>query len=117
MVRWRRWRGKTASRTWRRRWRLAGSGQQLHRIDRFLLQLIQRALPRRLVRTPAQDRGAVAETFAAEMIVTDFDDQLGFQRTPLRGTFGGPAARAPRRVAGESRRSDQSFEFCRQRGL
>src|SRR4051812_38889634 len=117
MARWRRWRGKTASRIWRLRWQPAGSGQQLHRIDRFLLQLIQHALPRRLVRTPAQDGGAVAETFAAEMIVADFDHQLGFQRTPLGRTFGGPAARAARRVAGESRRSDQSFEFCGQRGL
>src|SRR4051794_40616852 len=115
MVRWRRWRGKTASRSWRRRWQPAGSDQQLHRIDRFLLQLIQRALPRRLVGPPAQDGGAVAETVAAEMIVADLDHQLGFQRAPLRGTFGGPAARAARGIPGKPRFCDQPYELCRQR--
>src|SRR5882757_1503892 len=74
--RWRRWPGKTASRNWHRRSRPAGSGEQPHRIDGLLLQLIQRALPRRLVRAPAQDRGAMAKAFAAEMIVGHFDDQL-----------------------------------------
>src|ERR1700759_2690984 len=103
-MRWRRWRGRTASRNWLRFWRPAGSGQQLHRIDGFLLQLIQRALPRRLVRTPAQDGGAVAETVAAEVVVAHLDHERWLQRTPLRGAFGRPAARAARRVAGESRR-------------
>src|SRR5947209_950916 len=87
--------------------------QQLHRIDGFLLQLIQRALSRCLVQAPAQDGGAVTKTFAAEMIVTHLDDQLRPQRAPLRGTLGGPAAWAARRVAGESWWADQRFEFCR----
>src|ERR1700754_2102878 len=56
--------------------------QQLHRIDGLLLQLIQRALPRRLVRAPAQDGGAVTKTVAAEMIVADLDNQLRLERTP-----------------------------------
>src|SRR5580704_6552853 len=45
------------------------SRQQLHRIGGPLFQLIERALPGCLVRPPAQDRGAVAKAFAAEVIV------------------------------------------------
>jgi hypothetical protein len=41
-----------------------------------LFQLIERALLRRFVRPPAQDGGAVAKPFAAEMIVGYFDDEF-----------------------------------------
>src|ERR1041385_973338 len=93
------------------------SPQELHRIDRLLLQLVQRALTRRLVGAPAQDGGAVAETLAAEMVVADFHHQLRLQWAPLRGALGRPAARAARRVAGEAWLADQRFELCSQRQL
>src|SRR5947209_8651930 len=50
--------------------------QQLQQIRFLLLYLIQRALLWRLVRTPAQQPRAVAEAFAGEMVVADFDNEL-----------------------------------------
>src|SRR4051812_15847641 len=113
--RWRRWRAATDSSNLPPRWGRAGSDQQLHRIDGRLFQLIERALLRRLVRPPAQDRGAVAKSFAAEMIVADLDDQFRLQRAPLRRTLGGPAAGAARCIAGETGLCDQRFELLGQR--
>src|SRR6186997_395571 len=109
--RWRRWRAATAFPNSPPRWRRDGSGQQLHRVDGLLLQLIEGALLRRFFWPPAQNRGAVAKPRAAEMIVADLDDQFRPQRTPLRRAFGRPAARAARRVAGETRLGDQRFEL------
>src|SRR3954468_23736540 len=85
--------------------------QQLHRIDGLLLQLIEGALLGRLVRAPAQDRGAVAKPLAAEMVVADLDHELWLQRTPLRGARRRPAARPARRVAGKAGLCDQGFEL------
>ena len=53
-------------------------------IGGFLLELIERALLRRLVRSPTQDRRAMAKSLAAEMVVGDLDDQFWLERTPLR---------------------------------
>src|SRR3954470_19685155 len=84
--------------------------QQLHRIGHLLLQLLEAALPWCLVGAPAQDRGTVAKSLAAEMIVADLDHQLRLERTPLCRALGGPAARPARRVAGESGLADQFFK-------
>src|SRR5215204_5804838 len=49
--------------------------EQLERCDgRLLLDLFHQALPRRFIRSPAQEFGAVAEATAGEMIVSNFDD-------------------------------------------
>src|SRR5687768_15045654 len=87
------------------------SFQQLHRIGGLLPELIELALPWRLVGPPAQDGGAVAEALAAEMIVANLDHEFWLQRTPLCRTLGRPSARPARRVAGEPGRRYQRFEF------
>lgn len=48
-------------------------------------QLIEGALPRRLVGPPSHEPCAVAEPIAGEMIVLHLDDQLRFQGFPFRG--------------------------------
>ena len=62
-------------------------------IERELLQLIDRALARRLVLAPAHDLRAVADAPVADVVVADLDDELGAQRDPLEVAVGGPAAR------------------------
>src|SRR5215208_4852190 len=105
-------RRKRGSRVTLRSTRLrAPSRQQSHRIGGLLPELIEAALPRRLVGPPAQDGGAVAKSFAAEMIVANLDHEFWLQRTPLCRTLGRPSARPARRIAGEAGRRDQRFEF------
>src|SRR5437660_993405 len=64
-------------------------------------ELIHVALARWLVRAPAQEFRAVAESTAAKMIVLHLDDELGIDRFPLAGPFGAPAAGTARRFPGE----------------
>src|SRR5699024_1860131 len=72
------------------------------------------ALLRVLVGPPANDRRAVAEASAGDLIVTNLDYELGLQRLPLRGAFCVPAARTTWGVAGEARRIDQLLEILGQ---
>ena len=72
--------------------------------------LIHGALPRRLVRAPAQQRAAVPEPAAAYLVVADLDDQLRRERLPFAGTLGAPAAGAARRAPGEARRFAQRLQ-------
>src|SRR4029077_2181482 len=51
-------------------------------------ELVEAALPRRLVGAPAQQGRAVAEATFADVIVAHLDDELGAQRLPLAGAFG-----------------------------
>src|SRR5438552_13545910 len=88
--------------------------EQRERVRAFLFDLIHRALARRLVRAPPHQPRAVPEAVAAEMIVTNLDDELGPERLPFAGAFGRPAAGAARRLAGEAWRLDQPFQFFRQ---
>src|SRR4029077_8863264 len=88
-----------------------------HRVSLLLLDLIERALPRRLVRPPAYEARAVTEAAAREMVVADLDHELRLERLPLAGALGRPAARTARRVAGESRRRDQNLQFFGERRL
>ena len=66
--------------------------------------LLERALARCFVGTPAHNFGAVPKTPASEMIVGHFDDDFRLDRFPLAGALGTPATRAARRISGESRR-------------
>src|SRR5262245_19447708 len=54
---------------------------------------------------------------SGKMVVLNFDHELGLERLPLRRTAGGPSARAPRRVAGESGWRDESFQLASERLL
>src|ERR1044071_1842216 len=67
-------------------------------------KLVEPALPRRLVRPPAQQCGAVAEAAFAHVVIAHLDDELGAERLPFAGALGVPAAptrpRAPRAAAG-----------------
>src|SRR5262249_696516 len=78
-------------------------------------ELLEGALPRRLVGAEADGLGAVAKAIAGRMIVAHFDDDLWFDRFPLAAALGAPAARAPRRLAGETRRFHERLEFLGQR--
>src|SRR5690348_343516 len=49
------------------------------------------------------------------MIVTNFDNELRPERLPFARALGRPAARAARRLAGETGRLDQALEFLGQR--
>src|SRR6185437_9442319 len=92
--------------------------QQPHQVRLLRARhLLRRALPRRLVRPPAQQTWAVAEPAAGEMIVADLDHELRLERLPLRRALGRPAARAAGLVAGEAGRADQLFELLGQRFL
>jgi hypothetical protein len=46
-------------------------------------KLVHRELTRRLVRPPAKQVRAMPEAVAGEMVVLNFDDQLGLQVQPL----------------------------------
>src|SRR5215208_6867849 len=55
-------------------------------------KLVEPALPRRLVRPPAQQCGAVPEPAFGHMVEADFDDEFGAERLPFAGALGAPAA-------------------------
>src|SRR5438094_5806148 len=74
------------------------------------LHLVHGALARRLVRTPAQELGAVAEPAAREMIVADLHHQLRRERLPLARALRAPPTRTPWRAAGEARGLDEPRE-------
>src|SRR5690349_5482828 len=73
-------------------------------------QLLERALPRRLVLAPSNQRRAVAKSVAGHMVVADLDNELGPKRLPVSRAFGAPAARTARCIAGEAGRLDQTLE-------
>src|SRR5689334_19374388 len=75
------------------------------------MHLFHGALLWRLVRPPTQQPRAVAESSAAEMIVTNLDHQFWLKWFPFRGPFRRPAAGPARLVASEARGRDQLFEL------
>src|SRR5262245_18221513 len=87
------------------------SYQQLGQVRLLLRDLIHRALPRRLVRPPAQKFRPVAKAVAGEMIVSNFDHELRLERLPPRGAAGRPSARTAGRAAGEPGRRDELLEL------
>ncbi len=68
----------------------------------MLLHLFHGALARILVRAPPKESCAVSKTAAGEMIVRDFDDNLGRDRFPFAAALCAPTARASGRVASET---------------
>src|SRR6476661_3949544 len=91
--------------------------QQLHRRAAFLLELRDRALPRRLVRAPAQERRPVAEPSAGEVVVLHLDHQLRREGLPFARSLGAPSRRSTRRLAGETRGLHQLLELRGERLL
>jgi hypothetical protein len=67
-----------------------------------------------LVGAPTQKFSAVPESIAGEVIVLHFNHQLWFYRLPLRRSLGAPSAWPSGRIAGETRRLDQRFNFLQQ---
>src|SRR5579863_1777295 len=57
------------------------------------VQLVDRALARRLVLAPANDLRAVANPPVADVVVADLDNQLRPKLDPFELAVGGPAAR------------------------
>ena len=55
----------------------AVSSQELEQIGTLLFQLVHRALRGRLVRTPAQEAGAVPKTILGGVIVANLHDRVG----------------------------------------
>src|SRR5689334_15492361 len=65
--------------------------QQLHRRAAFLLELSDRALLRRLVRAPAEERRAVTEAAAGEVVVLHFEHELRCEGLPFARALGAPS--------------------------
>ncbi len=61
----------------------AVSSQELEQIGTLLFQLVHRALRGRLVRTPAQEAGAVPKTILRGVIVTNLHDELRLNGPPF----------------------------------
>src|SRR5688572_1990745 len=80
-------------------------------------QLIEGALPGGLVGPPPQKSCAVPEAMAGEVIVLDLDKELRPQGLPFCGTRRAPAAGATRRIACESRWSDELRKTRGESGL
>src|SRR5690349_9632332 len=79
------------------------------------LNLIERALRRRLVGPPAQKLRAMAKTVIADVIVAYLRNQLRRQGLPFARAFRAPARRATRCPPGESRRLAQALQLLCQR--
>src|SRR5439155_25425650 len=69
--------------------------------------LLERALPRLLLWTPAQKFGPVAEASSREVVVLHFANLFCLERLPLGGATCAPAAGASGSASGESGRTDQ----------
>src|SRR3981189_1950132 len=84
-----------------------GLSQQLHRVGGLLLELIEGALLRRLVRPPSQDLCDLAKPLAAEGLVGYSNDQFWLEVATLCRALRRPWARRAGRVAGEAGLCDQ----------
>src|SRR5262245_16151859 len=89
--------------------------QQRHQVRLLLLDLIESALFRRLVGTPAQQTRAVPKALAREIVIATLDHELRLQRLPFARALRRPAAGPSRRVAAKAGRGNQSFEFFGER--
>src|SRR5439155_26960012 len=68
--------------------------------------LLERALPRLLLRTPAQKFRPMAEASSREVVVLHFANSFRFQRLPFGRAPGAPTARAAGSAPRESWRAD-----------
>src|SRR4051794_32525935 len=80
------------------------------------LQLLERALLRTLVRTPAHELRAMTKTAVRDVIKADFADQLRFERFPFTAAVIEcvPPARTARSFARETFATDQRFQRLHQ---
>src|SRR5256885_7310289 len=85
--------------------------EQTQRGAASLRDLVHRALPGRLIRTPPNQARAMSKSAASEMVVTNLDHELRLKWFPFGRAFGAPATRTARRLARESGRLDQGLEF------
>src|SRR5579859_4967596 len=72
-------------------------GEQLPHLHAGGAHLLEDALARRLVRTPAQELGAVAEASPGEVVVLHLTDELRLEPEPFLLDTLVPAARPARR--------------------
>ena len=56
--------------------------EQLEEVGRFLRKLVHRALSGRFVRPPAEQFRPVPKAIPGDVVVLNFDDELGFQGLP-----------------------------------
>ena len=91
----------------------AVSSQELEQIGTLLFQLVHRALRGRLVRTPAQEAGAVPKTILRGVIVTNLHDELRLNGLPFARFSLAPATSAARSAACEARSFIERFKFLR----
>jgi hypothetical protein len=89
----------------------AVSSQELEQIGTLLFQLVHRALRGRLVRTPAQEAGAVPKTILRGVIVTNLHDELRLNGLPFARFSLAPATWAARSAACEARSFIERFKF------
>src|SRR5437764_13089714 len=82
-----------------------------------MLDLVHRALLRRLVRAIPMDFGSVPETATGEMVVGHFDHDFRVDRFPFTGSFCAPAAWAAGSISSESWLLPERLEFFRQGGV
>src|SRR6185295_11350359 len=66
------------------------------------------------VGAPSDETGPVPETIARDVVVPHLSHESRLERLPFAATFGAPAARTSRRLAGESGCAAQLFELPRQ---
>src|SRR4051794_37679968 len=90
------------------------SQPQLRQGGRPRAHLLEGALLRPLLRTPAQEPGSVAEAPAREVVVAHLADQSRPQRLPRGRPTLAPAAGSAGRLAGEPRRLAEGKEDRRQ---
>ena len=87
--------------------------KETEQIGLLLRELIHRALSRGFVGPPPKQFGAVAESIASDMIVTDFDHERRLERAPDVLFALIPAAGSAWSGASKARRFDEFFEpFC-----
>src|SRR5690606_34844780 len=90
-----------------------GSGiEQLERRPVAARELIERALLRRLVGSPALERRAVSESTLGKMVVADLYHQSRAERHPLGGPLGAPSAGSARSASREAGRLPQRFQLA-----
>jgi hypothetical protein len=78
--------------------------QQRERFTFTLLHLIEGALARGFVGTPAKKFCAVSKPSAGEMVVGNFNNYSGSDWFPFTGAVRAPTARSPGSAASKSRR-------------
>ena len=81
---------------------------------RIARQLVETALTRGLVRTPAQQGRAVPEPAGRHLVVAHLDDEFRPERLPFASALGAPAARTSWGPPGKPGRLDKLFETAGQ---